>query len=187
MSRAVPSREDEQLDAVAAGTFDDPFAILGRHEVRRSGRPAVVVRTMQPAASQVELVTPDGVTAMERRRGAGLFEVTVALPDILTDFAYRLRVHEGSNVREILDPYQFGQILTDFDLHLFSEGTHYRAWEKFGSHRITVDGVSGVHFAVWPPNAHGGAAAGDSTGWEGRVHPLRRRLPSGVGGFFILD
>ena len=55
MSRAVPSRDDEQLDAVAAGTFDDPFAILGRHEVRRSGRPAVVVRTMQPAASQVEL------------------------------------------------------------------------------------------------------------------------------------
>src|SRR5688572_19672088 len=121
MSRAVPSREDEQLDAVAAGTSDDPFAILGRHEVRRNGRPAVVVRTMQPAAPQVELVTPDGVTPMERRRSAGLFEATVPLPEALTDFVYRLRVHDGSDVRDILDPYQFGQILTDFDLHLFSE------------------------------------------------------------------
>jgi 1,4-alpha-glucan branching enzyme len=120
MSRAVPRREDAQLDAVAAGTFDDPFAVLGRHETRRSGRPAVVVRTMQPAASRVELVTPEGITEMERRRSAGLFEVTVPLAGALTDFAYRVRVHDGLEVREILDPYQFGQVLTDFDLHLFS-------------------------------------------------------------------
>src|SRR5918993_2853860 len=161
MSRAVPHREDEPLDAVAAGTFDDPFAVLGRHEIRRSGRPALVIRTMQPAASRVELVTPDGITPMERRRSAGLFEATVPLAGLLTDFAYRLRVHEGSEVREILDAYQFGPVLTEFDLHLFSEGTHYRAWEKFGSHRMTVDGITGVHFAVWAPNAQRVSVVGD--------------------------
>jgi hypothetical protein len=67
MSRAVPTREDERLDAVAGGICADPFAMLGRHDTRVNGRPAVVVRTMQPTASQVELVTPDGVTPMERR------------------------------------------------------------------------------------------------------------------------
>ena len=187
MSRAVPSREDKQLDAVAAGTFDDPFAVLGRHEIRRNGRAAVVVRTMQPAASRVELVTPDGVTPMERRRSAGVFEATVALPEALADFVYRLRIHEGSQVRDVLDPYQFRQVLTEFDLHLFSEGTHYRAWEKFGSHRITVDGVSGVHFSVWAPNAQRVSVVGDFNRWDGRVHPLRRLVPSGVWEIFIPD
>jgi 1,4-alpha-glucan branching enzyme len=187
MSRAVPSREDEQLDAVAAGTFDDPFAILGPHEIRRNGRPALVIRTMQPAASQVELVTPDGITAMAQRRSGGLFEATVPLTGPLTDFAYRLRVHDGPAVREILDAYQFGPVLTEFDLHLFSEGTHYRAWEKFGSHHVTVDGITGVHFAVWAPNAQRVSVVGDFNSWDGRTHPMRRLVPSGIWEIFIPD
>src|SRR5687767_1169180 len=187
MSHAVPTRDDERLDAVAGGRCADPFAILGRHETRVNGRPAVVVRTMQPTASQVELVTPDAVTAMERRRGAGLFEAIIPFSGALNDFAYRLRVHEGSAARELVDPYQFGQVLTDFDLHLFSEGTHYRAWEKFGSHRITVAGVAGVHFAVWAPNAQRVSVVGDFNRWDGRVHPLRRLVPSGVWEIFIPD
>ena len=98
-----------------------------------------------------------------------------------------MRVHEGSHVRELLDPYQFGQILTDFDLHLFSEGTHYRAWEKFGSHRATVDGITGVHFAVWAPNAQRVSVVGDFNHWDGRAHPMRRLVPSGVWEIFIPD
>jgi 1,4-alpha-glucan branching enzyme len=185
MSRAAPTR-DHELDAVAAGTFDDPFAILGRHEARLGGRSAVVVRTMQPRATQVELVTPEGVTPMERRR-PGLFEAIVPFSGALIDFVYRLRVHEGSHVRELLDPYQFAQVLTDFDLHLFSEGTHYRAWEKFGSHRTTVDGITGVHFAVWAPNAQRVSVVGDFNHWDGRSHPMRRLVPSGVWEIFIPD
>jgi 1,4-alpha-glucan branching enzyme len=187
MSHAVPTRDDERLDAVAGGRCADPFAILGRHETRVNGRPAVVVRTMQPTASQVELVTPDAVMAMERRRGAGLFEAVIPFSGALNDFAYRLRVHEGSAARDIVDPYQFGQLLTDFDLHLFSEGTHYRAWEKFGSHRITVDGVAGVHFAVWAPNAQRVSVVGDFNRWDGRTHPMRRLVAAGVWEIFVPD
>jgi 1,4-alpha-glucan branching enzyme len=185
MSRATSTRDDQRLDAVAAGTDDDPFAILGRHETHLNGHPAVVVRTMQPAASRVELVTPDGVTPMDRRRSAGLFEATVPLKGALSDVVYRLRVYEGSNVREIIDPYQFGQVLTDFDLHLFSEGTHYRAWERFGSHHVTVDGIAGVYFAVWAPNAQRVSVIGDFNHWDGRVHPMRRLVPSGVWEIFV--
>ena len=67
------------LDAVAAGASDNPFAVLGRHEATLDGRPAVVIRTMQPAAARVEVVTPDRVVPMTRRRSDGLFEATIPL------------------------------------------------------------------------------------------------------------
>ena len=186
MSRALPTGEDQRLDAVATGLFDDPFAVLGRHETRLRGLPAIVVRTMQPAASAVELVTPAGTTAMERRHGSGLFEAVVPSHDVaLRDFAYRFRVHEGPDVRELVDPYQFGQVLSEYDLHLFSEGTHYRAWEKFGSHRMVVEGVTGVHFSVWAPNAQRVSVIGDFNRWDGRAHPMRRLVPSGIWELFV--
>jgi 1,4-alpha-glucan branching enzyme len=121
------------------------------------------------------------------RRG-GLFEATVAIEDLPAhEFAYRLRLHEGSSSREVIDPYQFGPVLSDFDLHLFGEGTHYRAWERLGSHRMSIGGVTGVHFAVWAPNAQRVSVVGDFNGWDGRVHAMRRLVPSGVWEIFIPD
>jgi 1,4-alpha-glucan branching enzyme len=188
MSRALRSEHDELLDAVAAGTSDDPFAILGRHETLLDGRPAVVVRTMQPAASRVELLTPNGAVAMERRRRDGLFEATVPLNGAQPqDFPYRLRVYDGESPREVVDPYQFGQVIGEFDLHLMSEGTHYRAWEQLGSHRQSIGPVTGVHFAVWAPNAQRVSVVGDFNRWDGRVHPMRKLIPSGVWEIFIPD
>jgi 1,4-alpha-glucan branching enzyme len=188
MSSAIRTAEDDLLDALAAGTSDDPFAVLGRHTTTVNGRPAVVIRTMQPAAAHVEVVTDAGAIPMTRRRPQGVFEVT--LPGEGRDpdaFGYRFRVHEGGRVREVMDPYQFGQVLSDFDLHLLSEGTHYRAWEKLGPHRITVGTVSGVHFAVWAPNAQRVSIIGDLNHWDGRVHVMRRLVPSGIWEIFIPD
>jgi 1,4-alpha-glucan branching enzyme len=188
MSGAIRTAEDELLEAIVAGSADDPFAVLGRHTTTLHGRPAVVIRTLQPAASSVELVSDTGVIPMTRRRPEGLFEATVPLDgrDPQT-FAYRFRVHDGGRVREVIDPYQFGQVLTDFDLHLLSEGTHYRAWEKLGPHRITLGPVAGVHFAVWAPNAQRVSVIGDFNHWDGRVHVMRRLVPSGVWEIFIPD
>ena len=186
MSHAVRSDEDVMLDAVAGGVSDNPFAVLGRHEATLRGRPAVVIRTMQPAATRVELVTPRGATSMERRRPAGLFEATLPLDGTRPqDVAYHFRIWEGEQARETADPYQFGQVLGEFDLHLFSEGTHYRAWDRLGSHRTTVDGVPGVHFAVWAPNAQRVSVVGDFNRWDGRVNPMRRLIPSGVWEIFV--
>jgi 1,4-alpha-glucan branching enzyme len=188
MSRAVRSEEDRLLDAVASGTSDDPFAILGRHAAAVGGRVAVVIRTMQPAATAVDLITPDGARAMERRRSNGLFEATALLDGRAGhDFVYRLRIHEGAEVREVVDPYQYGQVLTDFDLHLLNEGTHYRAWDKLGAHRLVVDGATGVHFAVWAPNAQRVSVIGDFNRWDGRVHPMRKLVPAGIWEIFIPD
>jgi 1,4-alpha-glucan branching enzyme len=177
----------EALDAIVAGTSDDPFAVLGRHRVVVDGNPAVLIRTLQPAASDVQLVTDDRVFGMQRRRPDGLFEATVPLEGRAEDFAYRFRVREGAVTRDVIDPYQFGQVLTDFDLHLFSEGTHYQAWEKLGAHRITIGSVTGVHFAVWAPNAQRVSVIGDFNHWDGRTHAMRRLVPSGIWEIFVPD
>ena len=76
-------------------------------------------------------------------------------------------------------------MLSEYDLHLFSEGTHHRAWAKLGSHVMTIGGVTGVHFAVWAPNAQRVSVVGDFNRWDGRVHPMRKLVPSGVWELFV--
>jgi 1,4-alpha-glucan branching enzyme len=185
----VHTADESALAAVADGRSDDPFSVLGRHPaVAAGGRPAVIVRTLQPAASGVDVVTHDGMVRPMKRRIDGLYELVVVLEaGASSELAYRLRIHEDGRTREVIDPYQFGQVLEDFDLHLFSEGTHYRAWEKLGSHRLTIGTVGGVHFAVWAPNAQRVSVIGDFNNWDGRVHPMRRLVPTGVWEIFIPD
>ena len=129
-----------------------------------------------------------GVIPMTRRRPEGLFEATVPLDGRDPQaFGYRFRVYEGGGVRDVTDAYQFGQVLNDFDLHLLSEGTHYRAWEKLGPHRMTIEAVAGVHFAVWAPNAQRVSVIGDFNRWDGRVHVMRRLVPAGIWEIFVPD
>jgi 1,4-alpha-glucan branching enzyme len=189
MTPISSAAETAGLKSVAEGRSGDPFAVLGRHAATVDGRPAVIVRTLQPAASEVELITAGRVTPMPKRLVSGLFEARIPLEEGISSeqLEYRLRVHEGTAVREIVDPYQFGQVLSDYDLHLFSEGTHLRAWEKFGAHAMTIGGVAGVHFAVWAPNAQRVSVVGDFNRWDGRVHPMRRLVPSGVWELFVPD
>jgi 1,4-alpha-glucan branching enzyme len=186
MTAVTRTAEDDALDTVAAGAADDPFAVLGAHSTTHNGRPSIVIRTMQPSAGSVDVLIGDDAVPMTRRHRDGLFEAVVdAEGRAPRDLFYRLRVHEGHEVRELIDPYRFGQVLTDFDLHLFSEGTHYRAWEKLGSRRATVEGLTGVHFAVWAPNAQRVSVIGDFNRWDGRVNPMRKLVPSGVWELFI--
>jgi 1,4-alpha-glucan branching enzyme len=100
---------------------------------------------------------------------------------------YRLRItYPGDQIVEIDDPYRYGRVLTDFDLHLLSEGTHHRVFEKLGARRITVGTATGVHFGVWAPNADRVSVIGDFNGWDGRVTPMRH-LTTGVWEIFIPD
>jgi 1,4-alpha-glucan branching enzyme len=177
---------DAALDAIVAGTSPDPFASLGRHRVVVDGVAALVFRTLQPAASEVQLVTEDRVFGMQRKRREGLFEAIVRLDQRTPeDVAYRFRVREGTVTRDVIDPYQFGQVLGDVDLHLFAEGKQYRAWERFGAHRMTIGAVTGVHFAVWAPNAQRVSVIGEFNQWDGRAHVMRRLVPSGVWELFV--
>jgi 1,4-alpha-glucan branching enzyme len=76
-------------------------------------------------------------------------------------------------------------VLSDFDLHLLGEGTHFQAFEKLGSQVIEHDGVSGVHFAVWAPNARAISVVGDFNQWKGAAHPMRALANSGYWETFV--
>src|SRR4030065_1083709 len=78
--------------------------------------------------------------------------------------------------------YPFPQILTDFDLHLLGEGTHYKNYEKLGAHVREVKGVNGVHFAVWAPNAEAASVIGHFNKWDGNSHKMRMLGSSGIWG-----
>ena len=180
-SRGVVSQE-AALAALAEGRYSDPFALLGPH----SSADGYLVRTLQPAARAVDLLIPStNELHSMRRHDGGVFETLLSTrerPD------YRLRItFGGGHVLEIDDPYRYGRVVTDYDLHLFGEGTHYRAFEKLGAHRIRVGATSGVHFAVWAPNADRVSVIGDFNGWDGRVHPMRRLAPAGVWELFVPD
>jgi len=181
----VKRAEARALGAVAEGLSDDPFAVLGRHPAPAGGPVGAVIRTLQPAASAVDVVAGDRVIPMKRQHPRGLFVAFVAWDGPLDALGYQLRVHEDGAVRDVVDPYQFGPVLTEFDLHLFAEGTHYRAWEQLGSRERTIGSVSGVHFAVWAPNAQRVSVVGDFNRWDGRAHVMRRLVPSGVWELFV--
>ena len=86
---------------------------------------------------------------------------------------------------ETSDPYAFPPVLTEYDLYLSGEGTHYQKYEKLGAHVREVAGVRGVHFAVWAPNARRVSVVGNFNFWDGRVHPMRHRGSSGIWEIFI--
>jgi 1,4-alpha-glucan branching enzyme len=158
----------------------DPFGVLGPHPDPRGG---FVVRACHPAAAAVEIRMAGGALVEMTRVDAGLFEASV--PDAGD---YRLVItYQGGHVIEADDPYRYGRVLSDFDLHLLSEGTHHRAFEKLGAHRITVGTTVGVHFAVWAPNADRVSVVGDFNGWDGRVNPMRLLVPAGIWEIFIPD
>ena len=76
-------------------------------------------------------------------------------------------------------------LLSDWDYHLFNEGSHHRLWDKLGSHQMELDGVIGTMFAVWAPNARSVSVVGDWNGWNADSHPLESRGPSGIWEGFI--
>lgn len=77
------------------------------------------------------------------------------------------------------------RVLTDFDLHLIGEGTHYKNYEKLGAHVMEIDGIKGVHFAVWAPNAKRVSVIGDFNHWDGKRHPMNALGDSGIWEIFI--
>jgi 1,4-alpha-glucan branching enzyme len=118
---------------------------------------------------------------MTRVPDTDLFEATLPAS---AGPAYRLRVTEDWGSYEIDDPYRFPLQLTEFDLYLISEGTNYESYGKLGAHIKTINGVTGVTFAVWAPNAERVSIVGNWNHWDGRVHPMHKH-GNGVWELFI--
>ena len=174
-----------EVDAIARGMHPDPFAVLGPHD----SAAGLVIRVFRPNVRGVEL-SQFGAAApapFKRIHAEGLFELVVPSAT-REEFDYRVRLlwPDGAS-SEIDDPYRYGPVLTDFDLHLLGEGTHFEAFNKLGAHSITHGIRAGVHFAVWAPNAQRISVVGNFNAWDGRVHPMRAIRPGGYWELFIPD
>ena len=101
------------------------------------------------------------------------------IPGRSIPFAYRLRFSASDATWEAEDPYRFPPLLGDVDVYLMAEGSHRRIFERLGAHPTSVEGVDGVAFAVWAPNARRVSVVGDFNHWDGRRHPMRKRIEAG--------
>jgi 1,4-alpha-glucan branching enzyme len=181
------------IDLIVHGNHWDPFSVLGIHELagKSGGSPAWVIRGFLPEARSAWVVDlsegePGEWVPMEKVHPDGFF--TAVFSGRSTPFPYRFGVenHEGHKW-DFVDPYLFGPVLTEFDLHLLAEGTHYRNYERLGAHLQTHRGFRGVHFAVWAPNAERVSVVGNFNHWDGRRHPMGNRGATGVWELFIPD
>ena len=174
------------IRAIVRGEHGDPFAVLGPHVITQRGQGAVAIRAFFPGAEKVTVLPTESdrpPRPMVRIHADGLFEVVFPKDEVV--FTYRLEVMGGGGGRRIEDPYRFPSTLSDFDLLLIGEGKHYRSYEKLGAHLLTLDGISGVLFAVWAPNARRVSVVGDFNRWDGRVHPMRLHPGNGIWEIFL--
>ncbi|HJT34507.1 MAG TPA: 1,4-alpha-glucan branching protein GlgB [Pirellulales bacterium] len=178
----------EKVGRLVEGRHENPFELLGPHEVIEAGRRACAVRAYLPHSSQAWVIDHPQAAPRPMRRihPAGLFEAICPLNDAATMKPYLLQVADTSGNRATMhDPYAFPQLLTDYDLHLLSEGTHWRSYDKLGAQLRTINGVDGVNFAVWAPNATSVSIVGDFNSWDSRRHPMRKHIPSGFWELFV--
>ena len=176
------------VGSLVDGDLDNPFEILGPHEIEENGRELLAVRAFLPDCQQAWVVEPEHGQSQPMRRvhPAGLYEAILPKQNDPTMHQYQLRTSDHSGNQTMThDPYAFPPLLTDFDLHLFGEGQHWKCYERMGAHRRVIDGVAGVNFAVWAPNATGMSVIGDFNKWDGRKHPMRKLIPSGVWELFV--
>jgi 1,4-alpha-glucan branching enzyme len=182
MAAVIPPKE---IERIVQGEHPDPFRWLGPHPVPGLDGSERVVRVFDPDADEVwvEGRGEDGPVAMKRLDDAGLFEATIA--DGAGPTAYRVRKRYGEKVHEAYDAYAFPSTLGDVDLYLLGEGSDQRLYRKLGAHPIDVDGVRGVRFAVWAPNAQRVSVVGPFNVWDGRRNPMRLHPGAGVWEIFI--
>jgi 1,4-alpha-glucan branching enzyme len=176
-------KRDTLFQALAEARHADPFGVLGPHVVPDG----VVIRAIVPTAERVSIAR-NGSPAIDMtcRHPCGIFEATLGGLHEIPD--YRLHVaYHGGRTAHIDDPYRYDRVLTDYDLYLFGEGKHTRIYDKLGAHVITVGQATGVHFAVWAPNARRVSVVGDFNAWDGRRHPMRSLGASGVWEIFVPD
>ncbi|MEX0938065.1 MAG: 1,4-alpha-glucan branching protein GlgB [Pirellulales bacterium] len=184
-------RTQVALDAIGplvGGYHENPFEILGPHEIEEGGRRATAVRAYLPECEQAWVIEPGHGSSRPMRRihPAGLYEAICPPPHDKTRKDYMLRVADKRGEQTTMhDPYAFPPLLTDYDLYLLGEGRHWRSYERLGAQLRTIDGVAGVNFAVWAPNASGVSVIGDFNGWDSRRHPMRKHVPSGIWELFI--
>lgn len=180
---ARPVAYPSDVEAIVRGRHGNPFVVLGPQG--GNGEP-VGINVFAPQAAEVAVLdsqTGETLASLSRIHPEGFFSGSI--PGRTERFPYRLAFSAGEFRWEGEDPYRFPPILGEMDEYLLGGGRHHHLYERLGAHLITMDGVAGVAFAVWAPNASRVSVVGEFNAWDGRRHPMRKRIGAGVWELFI--
>ena len=182
MSDERPAQPSD-VEAILRGRHGNPFSVLGMHG--GEGQP-LSVNVFMPQAGTISVLDAESgavVAELEKIDREGFF--SSYLKGRKKRFAYRLRVTAGNQQWEVEDPYRFPPVLGELDEYLMAEGKHLDLYTRLGAQPVTVEGVAGVSFCVWAPNARRVSVVGNFNAWDGRRHPMRKRLGVGLWELFI--
>ena len=164
-----------------------PHDILGMHTISVHGKNVVAVRAFLPYGKKVTVVDQKEKTRcyeMTKLAEEGFFEAVIEERSQWFDYIFRLEDWNGL-VSEFADPYAFLPTISEYDRYLFGAGNHYGIYKKLGAHLMEINGVKGVAFGVWAPNAKNVSVVGSFNDWDGRRHPMRVLGESGIWELFI--
>nr|WP_232020643.1 1,4-alpha-glucan branching protein GlgB [Methylocaldum marinum] len=170
---------DSELQRIILARHHDPFAVLGRHRTENGD----VIRAMIPQAETIRI--GENGPNLQRISGTDVFECHLHHDTVVPQHYRLFWTDKSGQPQSHIDPYTFPPQLADFDLHLFGEGKHRHIYRILGAHPRAVDGIEGILFATWAPNAERISVVGDFNAWDGRRHPMRVRGASGVWELFI--
>ncbi|MBB3464001.1 1,4-alpha-glucan branching protein GlgB [Rhizobium sp. BK377] len=172
----------DEIAAILSGSHANPFAVLGVHQV--SG--TFITRCFLPGAEEVTAMTLDGtpIGDLHQLHPDGIFGGEVSISKFQP---VRYRARRADAEWAVTDAYSFGPVLGPMDDYYARQGSHLRLFDKMGAHRIKHEGATGIHFAVWAPNAQRVSVVGDFNNWDGRRHIMRFRSDSGIWEIFAPD
>jgi 1,4-alpha-glucan branching enzyme len=175
------------IDKIIHSEYHDPFQVLGVHFMEPD---LAVIRTFQPHAASVDVLTETDTYAMTKIREEGIFELTIsrsacADPDF-RPYNYRFRItYADGNTYITNDCYRFLPQLGKDDRYLFNSGTNYSLYNHMGAHLAVCENIEGTIFRVWAPAAKRVSVLGNFNGWDGRVHQMRTLDSTGIWEIFI--
>jgi 1,4-alpha-glucan branching enzyme len=170
------------LQLILDAKHHDPFSFLGLHAIDGKVENGYVYRAFLPNASAVFIKNGQSWTALEKTHAGGLYELT---SETALSTPCLIKIEVGANSYETHDPYTFSSSLTQDEMYLFGEGRLKQAYKTLGAQCKTQDGIEGVRFAVWAPNAERVSVTGSFNNWDGRVHSMRAHGSSGIWDIFI--
>lgn len=174
-----------KVDSIIYSECDRPGDILG---AKATGKNTTLVQAFLPDATEVMIKMPQGklVYQMEMAAKEGYFAALVPDEIVGEHYSY-IAKYDREHMMEYKECYGYSPIISEEDVHKFEAGIHYEVYKMLGAHVMNVDGIEGVHFAVWAPNAKRVSVVGDFNHWDGRVHQMNRLYHSGVFELFIPD
>lgn len=175
----------EDIYSIVYQEHKDPFQVLGIHKVKVDSKEAIAIRCYLPSIKAAYVVADDNKKEykMNSLHSHGFYEVICK--DRKDIFQYKIKVEREEHTTEFYDSYSFLPGLTNFDLYLIQAGCHHKTYEKLGARVTTMNGIEGVYFAVWAPNAKCVSVVGSFNHWDRRFHMMRTLGNTGVWEIFI--